>query len=475
MNRRQVLRSAAGLVVGLPFLTSLNRAKAQPVERPGRFVVFWETGGTINNRSSRFHFDAMHPWNDWMPTGPQNAPILGPIHQPLIDHADRLLFLTGVDNMAEPAEHGRADASSLTATRVIERGEQIIAGGPSIDQVLATRLSAAYPVPYSSVDLTVEGHHYGQPSYRAAGEPISREPDPRAAFARLFVGIDGNAAHLAQLQLERRSVLDGVLGGFQRLKRRVSRSDQLILEAHQDHLRAIERRVQAFDAEAAAHCVPPDVARANDLGPLWRWRRDHPDFRQTIAPLQIDIMAQALICGLTHVATFHYPDTIEPFLPIPFQAISPQPRGHSMGHVARELGDPQSPRAAAWRTEMQANRRWKTEQVRRLMDALAPFEDTMGPLLDNTLILQTSEFSNAARHTATDLPVLLAGNMRGALQTGRHVVLSEGGRGETVETHIDYKTDWSIHNLHTTILQVFGFEDDHFGDDSSVRRGPLPI
>jgi hypothetical protein len=186
-------------------------------------------------------------------------------------------------------------------------------------------------------------------------------------------------------------------------------------------------------------------------------------------------MAHALVCGLTHVASLHYPDTIEPFLPRPFQALSPQTDGHALGHSALALGDPQGDFAAAWRAEMRANRQFKIGLVGRLLDTLAPLADAHGPILANTLILHVSEFSNAAVHDARDLPIMLAGNVGDRLQTGRHAVFSDGGRGPTRETHIDYKSDWSVHNLHTRLLHLFGFEDEHFGDETAEVRGALPL
>lgn len=470
-TRRAFLKTSGGLVLSLPLLPSL--ARAQVAEGPPRFVVFWESGGTLNNRTTEFHYDAMHPWNDWRPGGPPDAPVLGPIHDSLRPHADRLLFLSGVDNAAEPAEHQRADVSSLTAARALDAPGGPTAGGPSIDQVVARRLSERWPVPFPSVDLAVAGPTFGEPSYLAAAAPIAREPDPRAAFARLFGGLDvgANAAELARLRAQRRSVLDGALAGFRLLDAQLGEADRRVLQAHQTHLREIERRLEALESivpEAA--CAPPEVGAIGGWGPSADWGAAHPDFRRLIAPLQVDVMAQALICGLTHVATLYLPDTIEAFLPTPFQALAAQPSGHALGHVAHDLGDPAAPYAQAWRAEVQANRAWKAAQVARLLDLFAPHEG----LLDRTLVLHLSEFSNAAQHVARDLPIMLAGNA-GGLRTGRHLTFSEGGRGDTLETHVDYKSSWSLHNVFTLILRQLGFDDPHFGDDTATYRGPLPV
>ncbi len=471
LTRRQLLRGTAGLAIALPTLASLRPARAQADAPPRRLVVVWETGGTLNNRTTEFHFDRMHPWNDWRPTGTPDAPILGPIHRD--PHLDRLLFLSGIDNLAEPQGHTRADVASLTARPAVPVGLGLTATGPSIDQVIADRLAAQRPTPFTRFDLAVPGAHYGEPCYRAAGQPITRDLDPRVAFARLFGDLDPgrSAAELAHLRARRRSVLDGALEGYRLLGARLSAEDRHLLDAHQTHLRAIEARLALLDASPPPLCGGPAPIDSDALGPPEALA--DPALRALLLPLQVDLMVHALSCGLTAVSTLHLPDTIEPFLPTPFQQRAPQADAHALGHVARELGDPDGPLAQAWRAELQANRRWKANAVTRLLDGLAPLADAHGPLLDHTLILNLSEFSNAADHTTRDLPVLLAGGL-GGLRTGRHLTLSEGGRGDTLATHVDYKSDWSVHNLHTSVLRLFGFEDEHFGDDSARQRGPLP-
>lgn len=458
--------------LGLPALAGLRPARAQGAAPTPRFVAFFETGGTISNRTGEDQFERMHPWDDWIP---RPGFTLGPLHQALAPHRDRLLFLTGVDNHAEPAEHERADLSAFTARRVRETNKGVEATGVSVDQLAARRLTAATPVPFESVDLVVPGPHYGEPSHRGPGEPIAREADPRVAFARLFADLhpDLDPAAVARIRARKRSVLDGALGGFRALSQQLGAEERALLDAHQSRIRAMERRLGLLDGIVPGPaCAPPDVAAAAPLPPVADWPTEA---RELVAPLLVDLMTHALACGLTHVATLHYPDTIEPFLPLPFQAVAPQPDGHALGHAGLTLGDPLAPFAQAWRDEMQANRRFKVGLVARLIAALDALPEGDGTLLDNTLILHQSEFSNAAVHDARDLPIMLAGNVAGRLQTGRQVVFSEGGRGPDLSTHIDYKSDWSVHNLHTTILQTLGFDDPHFGDDTAPFRGPLPL
>jgi hypothetical protein len=94
-----------------------------------------------------------------------------------------------------------------------------------------------------------------------------------------------------------------------------------------------------------------------------------------------------------------------------------------------------------------------------------------GTLLDNSLVLYTSEFRNGSIHTAWNMPVLLAGSAGGALSTGRFIDYNQHGAAEGT---LQYETSESTHNLFTSILQALGQDDQHFGNGDASHQGPLP-
>ncbi|MCA9701662.1 MAG: DUF1552 domain-containing protein, partial [Myxococcales bacterium] len=71
---------------------------------------------------------------------------------------------------------------------------------------------------------------------------------------------------------------------------------------------------------------------------------------------------------------------------------------------------------------------WEIEQLAYLLQRLAETPDGDGEhsLLDNSLVLFSSELSDGSSHSHTQLPVLLAGGCGGAVETGRHVVHEAG-------------------------------------------------
>ena len=77
-------------------------------------------------------------------------------------------------------------------------------------------------------------------------------------------------------------------------------------------------------------------------------------------------------------------------------------------------------------------------------------------VLDSTAVFFSSEISDGDRHNHDNLPVLLAGGLRGAINTGRHV---------------KYSGSPPLANLFITLFQQFGVQTTTFGDKGT---GPLP-
>jgi hypothetical protein len=123
-----------------------------------------------------------------------------------------------------------------------------------------------------------------------------------------------------------------------------------------------------------------------------------------------------------------------------------------------------------WLDEMVANRQWCLGLYRRILEALDAVPEGNGTMLDNSLMLYTSEFSNGSFHSANDTPILLAGSAGGYFRTGRHINCN------TATAPGKYQTKTGTHNLYTSILNAFGFPDTHFGiDDPGLAfKGPLP-
>jgi hypothetical protein len=228
-----------------------------------------------------------------------------------------------------------------------------------------------------------------------------------------------------------------------------------VVDAHLTHLSELERRIQDLPVVA---CTVPTISGY----------ADEADAEHT-GPLHVDILLAALRCGLTNVATLNLADIITPWLGEPYGPVG-YDIGHSLHHEARDLGEASAkhPQLGAWLEEMTSNRQWCMGLFKRLLDGLKAIPEGDGTMLDNSLMLYTSEFSNGSVHSVNDVPLLMAGSAGGVFRTGRHINcnLATGAH--------QYHSRTSTHNLFTSILNAFDFPDDHFGNDMSEFRGPLP-
>src|SRR5205823_2131696 len=128
LGRRTVLRGAGTVAIALPWLEAMDRrAEAAPATGPARrFVGVFQPGGTIRPR--------------YTPTGTETSFVLGPILKPLEPMQSRILVIDGLDmKSAVGTQHQSGIIALLTGTTQQGGG---YGAGPSIDQVMAPRISA---------------------------------------------------------------------------------------------------------------------------------------------------------------------------------------------------------------------------------------------------------------------------------------------------------------------------------------------
>ncbi|MEM9196011.1 MAG: DUF1552 domain-containing protein [Myxococcota bacterium] len=511
LNRRAFLRGAGAITIALPAL-ELTHGDLWAAGDSGckRFLVYAALGGTIHNRSrSGGAYSGMRKESGldlWRPLDEGELLMPGPliagnaisdalrdqmnlsaddqaVHSaPILDdYVSDLLLLRGIDNRAGgEASHGgghrTSNVTTLSAHDFADDPDRPVrhspgdlypgTKGPSIDRVLARRLSERYPTPFETVDLTFGGGGYGTPVHGFVPEgkefapPVSSESDPVAAFNSLFEGVNPSQEpdpELLRARAAKASVLDGAAQGLNLYMQDLSSADRQAVERHLESVRTLERRLDGLGTPPAS-CAPPM------LGSI-----DEDSGTELIAPILIDIAVQSIACNLTNVATVVVGDLLTGWLPKPMDQV----RGHSLAKRQRDVGQdgPSYNRRGDFYNEMLYNRRWRMEMFARMVEGLAQIPEGDGRLLDNCLALHISEFSEAANHCVRDLPILLAGSAGGYFRTGRHLNYNRAAAADP--NTLDYDTDASTHNLFTSILQAFDYDDAHFGNDAASFRGPL--
>lgn len=487
--RRLVLRGFGGLAVALPLLEfTSSRAYGQAAPPPPRFITFFEHGGTLTNHTHGIWEYGSTAFTDgsstvqgvdgWRPKStPGQALVLGDIHKPLADAnlTGDVVVVRGVDNNAAIKQgpygsgHGISNVTMLTCAKWINGGtqEQALVNGPSIDQYIGQKWGAP-PGGTAVVNLYIDAHHYGSPYFRGASQRASLDGNPQDAFNRLFANVKfdsstGPDPATVRAQLIRRSILDGTKKELERYKNKLTSNDKLAVEAHLEHVRSIEKRVAESAQPAPATCSKPVLSAFNSI--------------PTKAPLMVDLGLAALRCGVTRILNIEIGDYHMTWDPTPLPFSVGYDIGHSLDHMGNELGR-NGPLGKAhpdwvvpWQQAMLRNRQFRAQLVTRLLKGLKETVEGTTTMLDNSLFLWTSEFSNGGCHLGTDMPILLAGRA-GGLQTGRY--LNYNTKATSNDFTNQYASVSTNNNLYISLLNKLGIADTGFGDMSFARQpGPL--
>ncbi len=452
LSRRRFLQ-VGGALTALPLLDGFRSAHAAPSTI--RRVVFFHTPqGTV--------------LSDYMPTRLASDFALSPILAPLEPFRDRMVVLTGLDNVQPQFNsvgnsHQNANFTLYTGSPfLVQDAARVTAGAPSVDQIVAGRIGAE--TPFSRLDFSIGGSGAAgilrpvESSFfwYGAADPVAYYCDPTVALLRIFGDASRSPADVWAERSRRSSVLDGVLRGFDLMAAGLSGSDRERLQAHAEKVALLERRI----ATGVGACEPP---RLDDYPPF-----DPAQDDDISAYVMNDLLVTALSCDHTRVATMHFANQHDHDFPWlwaenggPIVDRTRFDTWHSVVHA--------DPQPGMWRVY-----RWYHEVLADLLDRLDTTLDSDGlPLLDSTLVVCMSEFSSG-RHWVGGLPCLLLG-ATGAAAGGRWLDYFDGGYHAFVERGGYRANTANTNQLWTSVLQLLGFDDAYFGHrDDAVEEGPLP-
>lgn len=466
LNRRSVIKGAGTIAIALPWLEIMRderSASAQSATVPlKRFVTVYQPGGTVRQQSSK--------GDRYTPTGSETAFQLSPILAPLEPVKSRMLFIDGIDlksgdqyALANVEQHQGGSVGLLTGA--IQPGPSNYPKSPSIDQVLASRLSTN--LSYGSLQLAIRwatGKSHGKLSamnalYFQSTAPYSPIPprlDPQDVFKTLFGSMTGGSDSGAQdiATLRKKSILDFVDKRYASLSAKLGTSDRARLDEHLSKVRDLENRLTAMTPTSnPATCKAPtrlDTTGYNptsglnsaDNGGIVDSSTDSkiPD----VGKFMMDMLVMALACNMTGVASFQWSDT-EAKHTFPWLNLSEH--HHFYQHDGGFRAD-----------ECEQICTWYSQMHLYLLQKMQAVDMGGHTLLDESVIFFGSEISHPPNHTKTNMPFLLA-----------------GGDGKTLRTGRWLKYNGLAHNkLLTALLNLFGDTRMSFGDakfDSSPLTG----
>jgi hypothetical protein len=190
-----------------------------------------------------------------------------------------------------------------------------------------------------------------------------------------------------------------------------------------------------------------------------------------IADLQIELLAQILICGLTRFATLVLPNTAGPGL-TPKQVASLDGSGMEEGAVGTDRPVPDDfhnsiahnsgSSSLVVQQAVSTVSRYYYGKVARLMQRLQE-----AGLLDSTLILVGNEGGDGSAHDTLQVPLVLAGGANGGIKMGRRVV--SPGRTAKVGQRCTGVSSTSHNPILVAVANAFGANLTHFGTCSNTQ------
>lgn len=293
----------------------------------------------------------------------------------------------------------------------------------SLDQLMAKQLGHETRFP----SLVLNTNSQTSPSYTENGSMIPAENSAMRLFTRLFVN-DNPAEQERQAELIRsgRSVMDIVGAEAKSLQRELGAGDRDKLDAWFTSVRDLEQRLALN--EAWTHKPKPKVS----LQPPTKIPRDN---EVAVDGIFLDIIHMALATDSTRFITLHITGNS-------VQGIEGVDESyHSLSHHGMD----EEKLAQLAIVEQGVINQWGGFLRKLKTDKL----------LDDTMVLLTSNLGNASAHDNKNMPVLFAG---GGFKHGQHLAF-------------DQKNNYPLPNLYLSALHRLGLQDERFATSTTEMDG----
>ncbi|MBX9582311.1 MAG: DUF1552 domain-containing protein, partial [Gemmataceae bacterium] len=396
---------------------------------------------------------------------------------PLEPVRDEVTVLTGLDkpNSRSGDGHYAKTANFLTGLPVKKTtGQDLHAGGVSVDQVAAAKVGHLTPLPSLELatDPVVNGldravnytRMYGSYiAWKRPDLPLPRLIDPRAAFERMFGARDEAGRPVPNAaRADDQGLLDAALDDARDLRKRLGRGDQQKLEEYLEAVRGVERRLGYGRAAGGwtpptrpDRLVPPPAVSRPDV--LFTSRDNNGDGVPAaggkpvdppeLVRLMLDLIALAFWTDTTRNVTFMFANDVSPRSFSFLDGVTEN--HHNSSHHADEPAKVESYKRIT---------RWHVGQYAYLLDRLRAIKEGERTLLDNSLVMCGSSLSDGNRHDPNNLPILLGGRGGGRVRPGRHLACPR---------------NTPLCNLYVSMLDCMGVSVPRFGDSTEPLRGLL--
>lgn len=450
ISRRRMLKGM-GACIALPYLEAMSTPSLQLAsmrKAPIRSAFFYMPNG-------------VHPahWNPTQLGSNFELPMqLAPL-QSLKKDITVLGELMNKNSIFKGADGHYAKSASLLTCMPIKQtvGDNISSGGISVDQIIANHIGHETFIPSleygldkitTGVDINVGFTRlYGSSiSWKNAQVPMSKEIDPRMAFDRLFKPYVPGA--MVKNDPWKKSVLDAVKDDITDLKKNLGRLDQDKLSEYFESIRSVEKRLSnEQNRQTLTDNITPDIkkelTRLNQSIDAYVEKYAGIDITDKVR-LMLDIMVLAFWSDASRVSTFMFGNSVSN-RNFKFLLGSNTPANHH--NISHHMDKPelldQYAKIAAWHVA----------QWGYFLQRLKSIKEADHTLLDNSMVVFTSDLRDGNRHAPRNLPILFAGRGGGKIKQGQNLA---------------YAKETPLANLYLTMLQAQGIEMNQFGDSTGT-------
>jgi hypothetical protein len=359
-----------------------------------------------------------------------------------------LTVISGLTNklVVGGLEHPTGSAGATTGAPL--KGNAVSAA--SIDQIVAGLISKG--APFNSIEVgvtpaTPNGPQDSLATVSHKGPNAKNVPDfdPASVFNRLFGGTTTTTTTTDQatkLANVRKSVLDAVLADGAALEKKLGATDKQRVEEHLTSIRAIEARL------VTTPTTPPATMCSNLTAPT-TGKDTKSEAPPAVNSAMADLSMLALACDRTRVLTFVF---------------SLAAAHVYYRHLASSMNADFHDTICHGDAGDMSNQPRVDTGVHYAMTCLNEFLTKMkatahgaSNLLDQSLVLVTSDTAWGKTHSPTEWPVLLAGKAGGKLQG---------------DAHYNFPGD-NLSKALLTVSQIMGSTATSFGSGAGAVTAPL--
>ncbi len=468
-----VLRSAGGLMLGLPMLDAFmpRNVSAQEAGRSPFVLIVVSDNGVVQSgvtlggdgEPEMFWPTATGTLTQASLQADNASRAIGE----LADHAERLLVVRGINLPfgSTGCSHSAADAQILTGASVTPGSTEAVARGLSVDTVIAQAKNppGRDPLVMHAGMFSPGGTGFDIPgyvSYVSPEQPRVYIDSPYEAYEAIIGAIgDGTTgtsaeAEAQQLRADRsKSINDLLRPQIQDLLSRtdLSQSDRERLDQHLTAIRDIE--VQMATTEFT---IPDDEVEAmRQIDPM----PYDQGIREDAVRMFMDLMAFSAVADYSRVAVLKIGDRIDDHV---YNINGQSFKFHDASHRAVSNG-------LELHHEVD---RIMMRHYKYLLDVMSSYDTPTGPLLDQGVAIWTNQCATGA-HSFSNVPWLISGTANGYFKQGQYITVGSGdmpgGRQDGVAGDGSVA---GVNKMLNTLLNAAGVTKDDgsptddFGDSS---------